>query len=226
MSFARNLTIDKIIAVLLSRLKMIILFTIIGGVVFYGYSKFLITPVYSTSSMVSVQNFSSDKNKSDGKGANAENQKIYGSDISGSTNLAGVCVTLFQNSDELTGLYDGCWVTISSKDFFITFSVSGSDAQKCANVANQLADKSAEVYESHYPYGKIVPVRNAKTPVTPDSPKNFQNGLIGLVVGFALSCVISVLLELIDATIKVDDDIQSVYGVPVFAEIPDFENQG
>ena len=34
------------------------------------------------------------------------------------------------------------------------------------------------------------------------------------------------MLEMIDTTIKNDDDLSAMYKIPVFAEIPDFENQG
>ena len=218
MSAPKNISIQQIISILLRRIKFILIITVIGGIVFFGYSKFLITPTYTTSAMISVQNF--------GSGAsNEENQKIYGSDISGSTSLAGICVTLFQNSDKLTTLYDGCTVTIEATDFFITFTVSGDDPQKCVNVANQLTEAADEVYKSHFSYGKVSLIREAKLPSGPISPNNMKNALMGIVVGLALSCVISVLLELIDTTIKVDDDIQDLYGIPVFAEIPDFESQ-
>ncbi len=221
MSVTKNITIQKIIDILLSRIKFIVIATILGGLLFFGYSKLLITPVYSTSAMISVQN-----SNYDGQ-INKDNKKIYGSDISGSVTLASICVTLFQNSDELTSLYDGCNVSMSVNDstFFITIYVSGNDPQKCANVANQIAEQSKNVFKSNVPYGQISTVREAKAPVAADSPDNFKNGLIGLVAGLAVSCVISILLELIDTTIKVDDDIQTIYGIPVFAEVPDFENQ-
>lgn len=216
-----NVTIQKIIAILLSRIKFIIIATVLGGLLFFGYSKFLITPIYSTSTMISIQNSSYDGQ------INKDNKKIYGSDISGSTTLASICVTLFQNSDELTSLYDGCNVSMSvnSDTFFITISVTGSDPQKCANVANQIADQSEVVFKSYFTYGQISTIREAKVPTVADSPDNVKNGLMGLAAGLIISCVISVLLELVDTTIKVDDDIQSMYGIPVFAEIPDFESQ-
>ncbi len=218
----KNLTAQKIIGILLNRLKFIILVTIVMGLLFFLYSKFIITPIYSTSSMIYVQNYNSGTT-----GINEENKKIYSSDISGSSTLANICVTLFQNSDKLTSLYDGCLVSmeVSENTFFITINVSGDDPQKCANVANQLADVSKEVFKDHFQYGQIGTIREAKAPERPDSPNNLKNTLIGLVVGLAASCVISILLELIDTTIKSDDDIQTVYGIPVFAEIPDFENQ-
>ena len=53
-----------------------------------------------------------------------------------------------------------------------------------------------------------------------------RNTLIGGAIGILIACLISVLLELIDTTIKHDDDLTSMYKVPVFAEIPDFEGSG
>lgn len=223
MTVTKNITIQRIFEILLGRIKFIILLTIVGGLLFFCYSKFIIHPIYSTSSMVSVLNYSSQTK--DGQSANEVNGKIYGSDISGSSNLAKICVILFRNSDELTKLYDGCNVVIGIEDnsFFITFTVSGTDPQKCANVANQLADISKEVFVENMAYGQMRTIREASVPTSPNSPDNMKNGLIGLAAGFALACAISILLELIDTTIRVDDDIQKTYGIPVFAEIPDFE---
>lgn len=220
----KNVTIQKILGILLHRLKFIILATLVATMLFFLYSKFFITPQYSTSSMIYVQNY----NNNGTGGTNRENQKIYMSDINGSTTLAGICVTLFQNSDELTSLYNGCMVsmTVNESTFFITISVTGDDAQKCANVANQIAEKSRDVFKEHFQYGQIGTIRDAKVPVAPFAPNNVKNALIGFVVGLVASCLISILLELIDTTIRSDDDIQTMYGIPVFAEIPDFDNQG
>lgn len=218
----KNITIQKIIGVLLHRLKFILLATLLMGILFFLYSKFIITPMYSTSAMIYVQNYNGDS------ASNKENNKIYSSDISGSSNLAKICVTLFQNSDEITSLYDDCYVNISVNEstFFITISVSGDDPQKCANVANQVADKCKTVFDKYLKYGTIGNIREAKVPTNPYEPSNLKNTLLGLFVGLAASCVIAILLELIDTTIKSDDDIQEIYGLPVFAEIPDFETQG
>lgn len=240
---AKNVTIQRIVGVLLHRIKFIILATVVMGLLFFMYSRFVIAPMYSTSTMIYVQNYSSsqresanDKNSTTKKAeddtakktTNEENQKIYPADISASANLAEICVTLFKNSDEMTALYDGCTVNVDVADgtFFITITVDGTDAQKCANVANQLAEKAAEVYNSKFSYGQIGTLRQAKVPSAPYAPSNTKNLLIGAAIGLIASCLISILIELIDTTIKSEDDIQDIYGIPIFAEIPDFENQG
>lgn len=240
---AKNVTIQRIVGVLLHRIKFIILATVVMGLLFFMYSRFVIAPMYSTSTMIYVQNYSSSQRESANdkssttkkadddtakKTTNEENQKIYPADISASANLAEICVTLFKNSDEMTALYDGCTVNVDVTDgtFFITITVDGTDAQKCANVANQLAEKAAEVYNSKFSYGQIGTLRQAKVPSAPYAPSNTKNMLIGVAIGLIASCLISILIELIDTTIKSEDDIQDIYGIPIFAEIPDFENQG
>ena len=240
---AKNVTIQRIVSVLLHRIKFIILATVVMGLLFFMYSRFVIAPMYSTSTMIYVQNYSSSQRESANdkssttkktdddtakKTTNEENQKIYPADISASANLAEICVTLFKNSDEMTALYDGCTVNVNVTDgtFFITITVDGTDAQKCANVANQLAEKAAEVYNSKFSYGQIGTLRQAKVPSAPYAPSNTKNMLIGAAIGLIASCLISILIELIDTTIKSEDDIQDIYGIPIFAEIPDFENQG
>ena len=50
--------------------------------------------------------------------------------------------------------------------------------------------------------------------------------LIGLAIGLVVSLIISFLLEIIDTTIKPDDDLYKQYEIPVFAEIIDFETEG
>lgn len=228
----KNVTIQKIINILLEKIKFIIFTTFIVGLLFCLYSNFIITPIYSTSSMIFVQNYNSKKNEkindpSKSKSINEENQKIYGSDISGSATLANICVILFQNSDKMTAVYDGCSVSmeVTEGTFYITFTVSGPDPQKCTNVANELTDVAQEVFKEQFAYGHLGSVRDAKVPYAPISPDNTKNTILGFGLGLVASCVISILLELIDTTIKVDDDFQQMYGLPVFAEIPDFETQ-
>lgn len=223
----KSITVQKIVSVLLGRIKFIILLAVIVGMLFFLYSKFMITPMYSTSAMMYVQNYNSREEGEKNESINEKNKKIYTTDITGSAALAEICVILFQNSDEVTSLYSGCGVSMSVQEgtFYVTINVTGDDPQKCANVANWVFEKSGEVFEDNFDYGKIGLIREAYVPSAPYEPNNTKNAILGVLVGLAAACLISILLELIDTTIKSDDDIQQLYGIPVFAEIPDFDNQ-
>ena len=239
----QNITVQRILGVLLHRIRFIIILSLAVGLLAFLYTTFFITPIYSTSTMIFVQNYSKSNPQTGGNSAdvdgsqtsgssdynssnNEQAQKIFNSDISGSANLAGITVTLFQNSDEITSLYDGCSVDISAVNgtFYIVISASGADPEKCANVANQIAEACDEVFHKNFMYGQLGVIRTAKTPGAPISPNKVQNTLIGAGIGLVIACVISILLELIDTTIKPDEDLSEIYKIPVFAEIPDFSN--
>lgn len=213
-----NITIQRILAILLHRIKFIILLSLVCMLSFFLYSRFFITPMYSTSAMLYVQNYNS-KSQS-----NIDGGKIYSSDISGSASLAEAYIVFLKNSDSITSLYNGCDVSITNDSFFITVSVSGSDPKTCANVANQICEAAGDVFAERFAYGQIGIIRFAKDPDEPYEPNNLKNALIGLVIGLVASVLISILLELIDLTVKPDDDLQEMYDIPIFAEIPDFGN--
>ena len=248
-----NFTLQKILMILLHRLHLIIIAGVVFGVITFAYSTMFITPMYSTSTMIFIQNYGkttqnqtaatqpqnpaqtqtqtpaqsqSGGNSDAVQSNNRIAEKIFSSDISGSSSLAKICVILFNNSDELAAIYDGCSVSYDVVDgtFYINVNVSGSDPQKCANVANQIAEKARDVFTKNFSYGQIGTIRTAKEPSAPYAPNVMQNTLIGAAAGIVLACVISILLELIDTTVKPDDDLSSIYKVPVFAEIPDFES--
>ena len=231
----KNITIQKILGILLHRIRFIILVSVVAGLLTFLYTNFFITPQYATSAMIFVQNYSkadaqsdvSNAEKTDGNSSNnAIAKKIFSSDISGSSNLAKISVTLFQNSDKITALYNGCNVSFAVTDgtFYITISVTGSDPENCANVANQISDMCNEVFHDNFAWGQLGVIRTAKAPSAPISPNKMRNTLIGFAVGLVAACVIAILLELIDTTIKSDEDLAELYKIPVFAEIPDFEN--
>lgn len=249
---AKNITVQKILGILLHRLPMILLSGVLVALIFFIYTSVAIKPVYSTSAMIFIQNYgkqqaSSNANSSKQSSANTSDdkdsastasnseslqsnnevaQKIFNSDLAGSAALASNCITLFQNSNEVTRYYDGCNVSmaVAENTFYITITATGNDPQKCANVANIVAEKCAEVFHARFTYGQIGTIRDAETPGKPISPNKMQNAFIGAAVGIILACVIAILLELIDTTIKNDDDLNAIYKVPVFAEIPDFES--
>ena len=213
-----NITIQRILAILLQRIKFIIFLSLVCMLSFFLYSRFFITPMYSTSAMLYVQNYNS-KSQS-----NIDGGKIYSSDISGSASLAEAYIVFLKNSDSITSLYNDCDVSITNDSFFITVTVSGSDPQTCANVANQICEAAGDVFAERFAYGQIGSIRSAKVPDVPYEPNNLKNALIGLVIGLVASVLISILLELIDLTVKPDDDLQEMYDIPIFAEIPDFGN--
>lgn len=250
---SKNFTVQKILGVLLHRLPFILLSGVVAGMIFFIYTSVAIKPVYSTSSMIYIQNYgkqqqqqattpqdkgeettapAATKASSDTSSASESNndkaQKIFNSDLSGSAALASSCVILFQNDPEVTEMYHGCKVSMkveNDNSFFITISVSGTNAKDCKTTADNVAIRCSEVFNKYFPYGKTGTIRAAGD-AGQVSPNKVQNTLVGVAVGLVFAIIVAIMLEMIDTTIKNDDDLSAMYKIPVFAEIPDFENQG
>jgi capsular polysaccharide biosynthesis protein len=95
-------------------------------------------------------------------------------------------------------------------------------------VCNQLAEQAPKCFQDEYGKGngKVTIITSAAAPSSPISPNVNQNTLYGLAIGAVLGILLAFFLEIIDTTLKPGDDLAKLYGVPVFAEIVDFEKEG
>lgn len=231
----KDLTPQKIFSMIMRHIKLIILIAALVTLIAYGYSTFFITPVYSASSLIMVQNYSdyyahnSTQPTTSYNGYNM-NGRIDSGNISASATIAANCVILFSNSPDMTSLMSNASVNIEQVDDsnFIRFNASSANPQVAANVANQLAEQAPKTFASLYgkDRGRVDTIQSATAPTTPVSPNINQNTLIGLGIGLVLGVLLAFFLEIIDTTLKPGDDLSKLYGLPVFAEIVDFEKEG
>lgn len=228
----KDLTPQKILSMLLRHVKLIILVAALVTLIAYGYSSFFITPVYSASSLIMVQNYSEYYSTQPTTSYNGYNTKgrIDSGNISASSTIAANCVILFSNSPDMTSLMSDATVDIEQveEQNFIRFNASSANPQVAANVANQLAEQAPKTFASLYgkDKGRVDTITSAVAPTTPVSPNINQNTLIGLGIGLVLGILLAFFLEIIDTTLKPGDDLAKLYNLPVFAEIVDFEKEG
>lgn len=230
----KDLTPQKIIGMILRHVKLIFLIAALVTLISYGYSSFFITPVYSTSSLILIHSYNE---QTPTKAASTYyNNSVNGGgrvavgEISTSSTLAGHCVILFSNMPDMTSLMSGATVTFNQVEEspFIRINASSSNPQVAANVCNQLAEQAPKCFEDQYGKGngKVTIITNASAPSSPVSPNINQNTLYGLAIGSVLGILLAFFLEIIDTTLKPGDDLAKMYGIPVFAEIVDFEKEG
>lgn len=222
----KQITIRDLMKMFQSHLKLIFVLTVIGAVLAYLYVSYMVMPMYSTSSLILVQNSSSfDSGIS---GSQTDDGRVNMNDITSSVTLANTCATLFKVAPEMKGVIAGASVSIApvEESYFLRVTSVSSDPHTAANVANAVADKAEDVYKQYFDAGKAKAVEYADVPSAPSSPQKVRYVIIGLLIGLVVSLLISFLLEIIDTTIKPDDDLYKQYDIPVFAEIMDFESEG
>lgn len=222
----KDFSIQKILNILLRHIKIIVLITAVAALFSYIYVTNYVAPLYSASAIIQISNIDYSQLE-DQQETTAQQQRVYVSDLQSSAKLADYCTVLFLNSPEMAAVLEGCGLSITSESDtnFLRITVTSSDAQQAANVANAVTDRAPELFLEYYKAGRVDTLRPASVPGAPSSPDIKKFVVFGFGGGLVFSVLLSFFLELIDTTIKPDDDLFKIYGVPVFAEIVDFERE-
>ena len=225
---SKQITIGDLLKIFLQHIRLIIILTLVGTLLAYLYVSYMVTPIYSTSALILVQNgstFESDYSSS----TSLNGEKVNMNDITSSQMLANTCATLFTVDPDMRSLISGASISISvvEDSYFLRISSSSADPHTAANIANLVANTAPSVFKKYFgDAGKVDTVDEAAVPSRPSSPDKTRYTMMGFLAGLVLSLVISFLLEIIDTTIKPGDDLYKQYEIPVFAEIVDFEAEG
>lgn len=227
----KQITIADLLQMFLQHIKLIIVITLIGGLLAFLYVSYMVTPIYSTSALILVQNGSTfEVNNSGSSNTTTLNgEKVNMSDISSSQMLANTCATLFTVDPDMKSIISGASISISTVEdsYFLRINSMSSDPHTAADIANLVANTAPEVFKKYFgDAGKVDTVDEAAVPSKPSSPDKMRYVIMGLLIGLVISLAISFLLEVVDTTIKPGDDLYKQYDIPVFAEILDFDAEG
>lgn len=160
--------------------------------------------------------------------------KIYASDLNASSTLAEYCTILFKNNVEIQNMLNGCGMEITQEQEsnFLWITMTSADPKTAADTCNAVVNKitgtknEQGLFDETFSAGGVTAVKYASVPSASTYPNVKNYAIYGLIGGLAISLVISFILELIDTTVKHDDDLLKMYKIPVFGEIMDFDVNG
>jgi capsular polysaccharide biosynthesis protein len=204
------------------RLWLIVLLTLGAGLVSGLVSYFYLTPDYEVSTQILVNQKNNDQNAYNQNQVQTNVQLIntYNVIMKSPVILDQVIkdLNLGLTTDQLNQK-----ITIASEtnSQVINLSVQDKNPDQAAQIANAIA----AVFQTEIP--KIMNVDNvsilAKAAALPHQapvkPKKAINIVIGLVVGLMAGAVITLLLEYFDNTLKTDQEIEQLLGLPVLGVI-------
>ncbi len=205
---------------------LLIIAGIIVAAATFSWSTFVITPQYSATVMLYVNNSTIN--------VASTSFSISASDISASQSLVKTYIVILKNRTTLnqvlekTGLnysysqiYD--MITAASVDntqvFHIT--VTCENAENAAVLANTIAEvlplRVADIIDG----SSMRLVDEAVVSPKKVSPNITKNTALGFIVGMIIAAAVVVVLELLDDVIHSDDYILQNFSEPVLAKIPD-----
>ena len=201
------------------KLKILILFLILGGLIAGSVTRFLITPQYTGTSMIFILTKTTSVTSL--------------ADIQLGSELTTDFVMLVTSRPTLERVIDELDLTEEPKDLqeMITVSnpadtrilqidVSNPDPQLAADISNALADATADAVADIMSTDRPSIVEEAVVPEAPSSPSLMKNAMLGAMAGLFLAMAIVILRFLMDDTIKTEDDVAKYLNLNTLAALP------
>lgn len=223
-----TISLKELLETLKKRLVMIILITMTAGLVSGVISYFFLTPIYQASTQILINQAKSEQSFYSPSEVQTNLQLINTYNV-----IIKSPAILDKVSDELklgmTAAQLNGKITVGSEaqSQVVNISVQDSDAVMAAKIAN----KTAEVFQTEI--SKIMNVDNvsvlAKATVgehqSPIKPQPLLNVAIAIVVGLMAGVGLAFLLEYFDNTIKSEQDIDKILGLPILGAVATIDDQ-
>lgn len=202
------------------RILVIVAALLIGAAAAGMYTQFLVTPMYSASSMMLVLT------KETTLSSLADLQ--IGSQLTQDYSMLLTTRTVMQNVVDNLGLdmtyeeLEDC-ITISYPEDtrIMEITVEYPDPEMAKTIVDEVAAVGAKFIEEQM---EVVPpkiIEEGEIPKEQTSPSMMKNVAVGGMAGFVLAAGIVVLLTIMDDTIKSEDDVERYLGLSTLASIPD-----
>lgn len=198
----------------------IVLCFVIGAVLAFGYSFFLITPLYKATAKMYI---------------NTSTKSVVDiSDLQISSQLKGDYKELLTSRELLETVISNLRLEYTPEDLnkmlavgnptdtrIITLTVTSPSPSEAANIANEMVNRAKvflpEIMKSEEP----VVYESALIPTKKSSPSYSRNTIIGGLIGALLMSAYLIIRYLMNDTIVTPDDAQKYLGVQPLAVIPE-----
>lgn len=185
-----------------------------------GYTKFFVTPTYtSTSTMLVLTKETTLASLADLQ-LGSQLTKDYTVLINSRPVLEQVIENLSLDID-YKSLRESITIDNPVDTRILTLSVVQSDPEMAKAVVDELAKVSSAYIGDKMEVTPPKIVEEGEFPVYKTSPNMRKNVMLGFLVGAVLIAGIVIVLELLDDTVKNEDDIERYLEIPTLAVVPD-----
>ncbi len=227
-----ELDIIELLYALKNKLKYIIITVVAFALIGLIYSKFLVTPMYKSSTT-----FVLSKSKESTTQSETSNEAITQSDITLNSKLVSTYSEIIKSKTiakevinslglEMTVSEFKSNVSVTSKDDteLIEITVSNSNPKLSADIANSLAEVFREKVNDVYKIDNLSVIDIAEPNEVPYNVGTVKNIALFAIIGLVLSCGVIFVVVYFDDTIKDERDIENIIGIPVIASIPKLQD--
>ncbi len=223
----------KLLKLLWKRKWIIIVVTLLFGIAFYCYSRFMITPTYRAGILMYVNNNNLKEVSENTYNANY----ISAADISASIQLVNTYAAIIKSENFMKDVVAELGMDINpsalkgmtsigavNETEVFQVVVTSPDPQLSADIANAIAKVAPTAIGEIVEGSSAKVVDYATVPKGKSAPNNAKNAAMGAVIGLVLSAIIILIIGLADRRIKEVTDFESWDDIPLLGSIPDFDD--
>ena len=216
------MTLFELLALLRKRLRLVILLPLVACAL-VGLGSLFLPNEYTASTTMYVLSKTGDENQA----------VVTQQDLSAGQMLTNDVATILKSdrvkSDvakelDLDSLGDfDLSITSSTTTRVITLSVTGTDPQQAADVANALVTATSDVAAEVMQIQSVNVIDSAPVPSSPSGPRRALYAAVGLMAGlFAAVCLV-VIEDMLDTRVRNGEDVEELVNVPVIGHFPQVE---
>lgn len=215
----------EVLHLLLSRIFMILSVGIFTALVCFAVSKFVLTPVYESTTKIYILN------KSDSASVTYSDVQLGTQLTKDYAELIGSRYVLEEVIQELKldldydKLYDKVTVSTPTDTRIVSITVEDSDPVTAMNIANCIREVASDHIQNVMDIDAVNVVETANMPTEKAGPSCLKWSLVGGLLGVLVMCTIVILQYLMDDTIKSSEDVEKYLGLSTLALIPTSEEE-
>ena len=204
--------------VIWQKIWAVIMCFVIGAVLFGGYTKMMVTPQYTATSMIYILG----RTTSISSIAELQLSSALTADFTIMAKSRAVINGVIKEMD-LNMTYDqlknSVNITNPSDSHILQIEVTTPDPKLAKDISNTMANAVAENIASVMATDKPSIAEKAVTPGAPSSPNLMKNIAMGGIVGAALAVGLIVLGYMMDDTIKTEEDVRKYLQINTLASV-------
>lgn len=220
-----DIDLQELLMLYLRKWWMIILCAVLAGAIAFGGTYCLMTPMYKANVSVYVNN----------NRENPEDGYVSYNDLSVSLRLVNTYINIVTSnrvlekvSEELDHEYTAAELAgylsaeqLNNTEIFQVFATH-PDPEEAARIANAVAKVAPEEIADVIEGSSARIIDMAKVPTQKASPNYTTMTLLGAAAGVLIAIVAMTIRQLSDTRIKDEDDLVTMFNLPILGRVPEF----
>lgn len=213
-----EIDLKELLEVLKSKILVILATTVIFIAVSAGVTRFMITPMYSSTAQLYVIS-STDLAQLTNLTMGTQLTQDYMEIVTTRGVINQVIDNLKLNAD-YEEMLDKIAVENPADTRIMEISVSDPDPEEAMEITQELAEVTADTVSSKMDVKAPTIIEDAYLADEPDSPSMLRNVAIGGLLGLILSAGVFIIQFIMNDTIRREDDIEKYLGINTLAKLP------